>query len=73
MNFQSKLEANLIESSRVLFAHKKISLGPFGALEKAVTCYPIAGAMRINSTPYYVLKDPLGSASVVINASGTTA
>ena len=37
----------------------------------AVTYYPAAGAMRINSTLYFILKDHLGSASVVTDASGT--
>ena len=36
-----------------------------------MTYYPVAGAMRINSTLYYILKDHLGSASVVTDASGT--
>ncbi len=36
------------------------------------TYYPAAGAMRIGSTLYYVLKDHLGSASVVMNDTGTT-
>jgi RHS repeat-associated protein len=35
------------------------------------TYYPAAGAMRVGSTLYYVLKDHLGSASVVTNTSGT--
>jgi len=35
-----------------------------------VTYYPVVGAMRIDSTLYYTLKDQLGSASVVTNASG---
>jgi RHS repeat-associated protein len=34
------------------------------------TYYPTAGAMRIGSTLYYVLKDHLGSASVVTDANG---
>ncbi|HXQ38714.1 MAG TPA: RHS repeat-associated core domain-containing protein, partial [Anaerolineales bacterium] len=42
-----------------------------GSVTRTVTYYPVAGAMRINSTLYYVLKDHLGSASVVTNASGT--
>jgi len=42
-----------------------------GAVTRTVTYYPVAGAMRINSTLYYVLKDHLGSASVVTDASGT--
>ena len=41
-----------------------------GAVTRTVTYYPVAGAMRINSTLYYTLKDHLGSASVVTNASG---
>jgi hypothetical protein len=36
-----------------------------------VKYYPVAGAMRIDNTLYYVLKDHLGSASVVTNNSGT--
>jgi RHS repeat-associated protein/uncharacterized repeat protein (TIGR01451 family) len=42
-----------------------------GTVTGTVTYYPAAGAMRIGSTLYYVLKDHLGSASVVTNASGT--
>ena len=42
-----------------------------GAVTRTVTYYPAAGAMRIDSTLYYILKDHLGSASVVTNASGT--
>ena len=41
-----------------------------GSVTRTVTYYPAAGAMRINSTLYYVLKDHLGSASVVTDASG---
>jgi RHS repeat-associated protein len=42
-----------------------------GSVTRTVTYYPVAGAMRIDSTLYYVLKDHLGSASVVTNNSGT--
>jgi len=42
-----------------------------GSVTRTVTYYPVAGAMRINSTLYYVLKDHLGSASVITDASGT--
>ena len=42
-----------------------------GSVTRTVTYYPAAGAMRIDSTLYYVLKDHLGSASVVTNNSGT--
>jgi YD repeat-containing protein len=43
-----------------------------GSVTRTVTYYPAAGAMRIDSSLYYVLKDHLGSASVVTNASGAT-
>ena len=43
-----------------------------GAVTRTVTYYPAAGAMRVNSTLYYVLKDHLGSASVVTDASGNS-
>ena len=43
-----------------------------GSVTRTVTYYPVAGAMRINSTLYYTLKDHLGSASVVTNATGVT-
>jgi YD repeat-containing protein len=44
---------------------------------RTVTYYPAAGAMRINiiggsNTLYYIIKDHLGSASVVTDASGVT-
>ena len=41
-----------------------------GAVTRTVTYYPVAGAMRIDSTLYYVLKDHLGSASAMTDASG---
>jgi len=41
-----------------------------GTVTRTVTYYPVAGAMRINSTLYYILKDHLDSASVVTDASG---
>jgi len=42
-----------------------------GSVTRTVTYYPAGGAMRINSTLYFILKDHLGSASVVTDASGT--
>ena len=42
-----------------------------GGVTRTITYYPADGAMRINSTLYYVLKDHLGLASVVTDASGT--
>ncbi len=41
-----------------------------GTPTKTTTYYPVAGAMRINNDVYYVLKDHLGSASVVTDSSG---
>ena len=43
---------------------------------RTVTYYPAGGAMRINivggtNTVYYILKDHLGSASVVTDSTGT--
>ena len=42
-----------------------------GTVTGTKTYYPAAGAMRVGSTLYYVLKDLLGSASVVTDSSGT--
>jgi RHS repeat-associated protein len=47
-----------------------------GTVTRTVSYYPLGGAMRINisggsNTLYYLLKDQLGSASVVTDASGT--
>ena len=42
-----------------------------GSVTGTKTYYPAAGAMRVGSTLYYVLKDHLGSASVLTNTSGT--
>jgi RHS repeat-associated protein len=41
-----------------------------GSVTGTKTYYPAAGAMRDGSTLYYVLKDHLGSASVLTNSSG---
>lgn len=41
-----------------------------GTVTGTKTYYPVAGAMRIGSTLYYVLKDHLGSASVVTDSTG---
>ena len=41
-----------------------------GSVTGTKTYYPAVGAMRDGSTLYYVLKDHLGSASVLTNASG---
>ena len=43
-----------------------------GSVTGTTTYYPAAGAMRVGSTLYYMLKDHLGSASLVTTASGTT-
>jgi hypothetical protein len=42
-----------------------------GTVTGTKTYYPVAGAMRVGSTLYYVLKDHLGSASVVTDGTGT--
>jgi RHS repeat-associated protein len=41
-----------------------------GTVISTKTYYPAAGAMRVGSTLYYVLKDHLGSASMTTDASG---
>ncbi len=43
-----------------------------GAVTSTKTYYPAGGVMRVDGTRYYVLKDHLGSASVVTNQSATT-
>ena len=48
-----------------------------GTVTRAVTYYPAGGAMRINivggsNSVYYILKDQLGSASVITDATGVT-
>ncbi len=41
-----------------------------GVVTRTVTYYPAGGAMRIDGTVYYVLKDRLGSAYATTDASG---
>ena len=45
-------------------------------MTETITYYPAAGAMRINTGTtndvYYILKDHLGSASVVVKPDGST-
>ena len=41
-----------------------------GSVTRTVTYYPAGGAMRVGGTLYYILKDHLGSASVVSDTSG---
>jgi RHS repeat-associated protein len=43
-----------------------------GTVTKIAVYYPVGGAMRINGTLYFILKDHLGSSSVVTDARGTT-
>src|SRR5260221_9897237 len=42
-----------------------------GTVTQTRTFYPAGGAMRVDGTRYYILKDQLGSASVVTNQSGS--
>ncbi|MFN8425675.1 MAG: hypothetical protein U0X87_05390 [Anaerolineales bacterium] len=39
-------------------------------MTKTTVYYPASGAMRVNGTLYYTLKDHLGSASVVTDSAG---
>jgi RHS repeat-associated protein len=50
----------------------EVDKDPGGTVTGTKTYYPAAGAMRVDSTLYYVLKDHLGSASVVTDANGVT-
>ncbi len=43
-----------------------------GTTSTTKTFYPAGGAMRVDGTRYYILKDLLGSASVTTNQSATT-
>jgi RHS repeat-associated protein/uncharacterized repeat protein (TIGR01451 family) len=47
---------------------EKVACG--GATTHTRVYYPAGGAMRVDGTLYFVIKDHLGSASVVTNASG---
>jgi len=42
-----------------------------GAVTRTLTYYPAGGALRIDSSVYYILKDRLGSAYATTDASGT--
>ncbi len=50
----------------------EVSKNPLGTVTDTTTYYPAAGAMRVNGTLYYTLKDQVSSASVVLDASGNT-
>jgi YD repeat-containing protein len=43
-----------------------------GTVTKTTVYYPAGGAMRVNGTLYYILKDHLGSANVITDTSGNT-
>ncbi len=49
---------------------RTLPIGLCCGVMKTTTYYPAAGAMRIDNDVYYVLKDHLGSASVVTDSSG---
>jgi RHS repeat-associated protein/uncharacterized repeat protein (TIGR01451 family) len=42
-----------------------------GTVTRSVTYYPAGGAMRIDSSVYYIAKDLISSASMVMNSTGT--
>ncbi|MDL1909160.1 RHS repeat-associated core domain-containing protein [Chloroflexi bacterium CFX6] len=48
----------------------EIDKSPSGSAVSATTYYPVGGAMRVDGALYFVLKDHLGSASVVTDSTG---
>ena len=60
------------DGSKVLYAGGiyEVEKSSGGSVTRTVTYYTVAGAMRVDGTLYYLLKDHLGSASVLTNASG---
>jgi RHS repeat-associated protein len=60
------------DNSRTLYIGGvyEVNKNASGTVTGATTYYPAAGAMRVNGTLYYALKDQVNSASVVLNASG---
>ncbi|MBK9926400.1 MAG: DUF11 domain-containing protein [Anaerolineales bacterium] len=59
------------DGSKTIYIGKlyEVDKSSSGTVTRTVTYYP-GGAMRINSTLYYMLKDHLGSASVVTDSTG---
>lgn len=62
------------DGSRTIYVggNHEVDKKPGGTITKTTIYYPAGGAMRVNGTLYYILKDHLGSASVVTDASGNT-
>jgi len=67
-NLVKKINPNL---SKTLYVARiyEVDKNSGGTVTDTKTYYPAGGAMRIGSTLYYVLKDHLGSASVVTDAT----
>jgi RHS repeat-associated protein/uncharacterized repeat protein (TIGR01451 family) len=63
------------DGSRTIYVGSiyEVSKNAGGTVTGTTTYYPAAGAMRVNGVLYYVLKDQVGSASVVTDASGNVA
>ncbi len=70
-------DGNLVEKikpdgSKTIYVGSVYEVGKnsSGVVTSTITYYPAGGAMRINGTLYYVLKDRLGSAFVTTDGSG---
>ncbi len=78
-NPSASLKASLVkkinpDGSKTLYVAGiyEVNKSSGGTVTGTKTYYPAGGAMRVNSTLYFVLKDHLGSASVVTDSTGTT-
>ncbi len=62
------------DNTKTLYVGKlyEVNKNSSGTVTSTKTYYPAGGAMRVDGTRYYILKDHLGSASVVTNQSATT-
>lgn len=68
-NLVKKINPDLSKTIYVGGVHE-VDKSPGGSVTHTRVYYPAGGAMRVDGTLYYVLKDHLGSASVVTDASG---